>query len=117
MGVYGIPFFKQNDKYNTLTSAELQQNHLYYYKSIQPEVIWDSNRVSQPLDFPKNLPSQHNVQVIVENGYVEEFIQQVPSEYEIKSVKAYDRNYFKGADNRRHDGRKVFYLYTLKRKN
>jgi hypothetical protein len=53
----------------------------------------------------------------VENVYVEEFKQQMPSEYEIKSVKAYDRNYFKAADNRRHDRRKVFYLYTLKRKN
>jgi len=84
---------------------------------MQPEVIWDSNRVSQPLDFTKSFPSQPNVQVIVGNGYMEEFKKQIPSEYEIKSVKTYDKNYFKAADSRRHDGRKVFYLYTLKRKN
>ncbi|PKG42999.1 ArnT family glycosyltransferase [Psychroflexus sp. MES1-P1E] len=116
-GIYGIQFLKQNDKYNALTSAELQPSFLYYYKSIQPEVIWGSNRVSKPLDFSKNFTSQHKVQVIVENVYVKEFKQQIPSEYEIKSVKAYDRNYFKAADNRRHDRRKVFYLYTLKQKN
>jgi hypothetical protein len=117
VGVYGIQFLKQNDKYNTLTSAELQPSSLYYYKSMQPEVIWDSNRVSQPLDFTKSFPSQPNVQVIVGNGYVEEFRKQIPSEYEIESIKAYDRNYFSSAEDNKHRGRKVTYLYTLKRKN
>ena len=117
VGVYGIQFLKQNDKYNTLTSAELQSSSLYYYKSMQPEVIWDSNRVSQPLDFTKSFPSQPNVQVIVGNGYMEEFRKQIPSEYEIESIKAYDRNYFSSAEDNKHRGRKVTYLYTLKRNN
>jgi hypothetical protein len=84
---------------------------------MQPEVIWDSNRVSQPLDFTKSFPSQPNVQVIVGNGYMEEFRKQIPSEYAIESIKAYDRNYFSSAEDNKHRGRKVTYLYTLKRKN
>ncbi len=114
LGMKGIEFLKQNENYRTLASEELQTKYLYYYETIQPEVIWGSNRISKPLDVSKTYNTQQNIQVIVESGYVEDFLKEIPSDYSILSVKAFDRNYFKGTDSRRHDGRKAFYLYTLR---
>jgi hypothetical protein len=66
VGIYSIQFFKQNDKYSILEIGVLEARFLYSYKLIQPEVIWDSNRVSQLLYFSESFPSQHTIQVIVE---------------------------------------------------
>ena len=115
VGMKGIQFLKQNDQYSTLETGVLQQSHLYYYKSIQPETIWESNKVSKPLNFSKKMPAENEFQVIVEKQNTDEFKQNLPEQYQVTSTEVYDRNFFKKANSNKHRARYVSFVFTLKK--
>lgn len=114
LGMKGIQYAKENDKYKTLESEELQNEFVYFYKTIRPEVIWGSHKITKPLDLTKGFDNQKNIKVIVESRYREDFKKNIPADYRILSVKDFDRNYFKDTDSRKHDKNRVFHVFNLK---
>ncbi len=114
LGTYGIKFMKANENYKTLASAKIQKP-IYYYKSIEPEIIWESNTISTLFDYTKKYRAKR-IHVIVEKSYTQEFENQIASKYTVTSKEVFDRNYFNGEKNKKYRERYILILYKLKLK-
>ncbi len=112
IGTYGIKFMKVNKQYKTLASAKIQKP-VYYYKTIEPEIIWELNTTS--VLFDSNVKHKE-IQVVVRHTNAQEFEKQITSQYTIASKEVFDRNYFNNERNKKYRERYILILYTLKLK-
>lgn len=112
-GTYGIKFLKQNESFRLLDEADLTTN-VYYYGSISPEIIWESQTISTAFDPFLEAENKKEMKVIVNSDYLEEFESKINQDFTIISVESYDRNYFKAKDDRKHKDRHETKVYVIK---